>query len=41
MAEGTTIRQAAIDRGHVANGSVSEEQLDELLDVLGMTRPPV
>jgi len=40
MSENTTIRQAVVDRGHVASGAVSEEQLDELLDVLGMTRPP-
>jgi fumarate hydratase class II len=40
LAQGTTIRQAVIDRGHVASGAVTEEQLDELLDVLGMTRPP-
>jgi len=41
LAHGTTIRQAVIDRGHVAAGAVTEAQLDELLDVLGMTRPPV
>jgi len=40
LSENTTIRQAVVDRGHVASGAVSEEQLDELLDVLGMTRPP-
>ncbi|MGH6657238.1 MAG: class II fumarate hydratase [Actinocrinis sp.] len=40
MAQGTTIRQAVIDRGHVASGAIAEERLDEMLDVLGMTRPP-
>ncbi|WP_326856136.1 class II fumarate hydratase [Actinocrinis sp.] len=40
LSEGTTIRQAVIDRGHVAAGTVTEEQLDRLLDVLGMARPP-
>ena len=40
LAEGTTIRQAVIDRGHLASGAVTEEQLDQLLNVFGMTRPP-
>jgi fumarate hydratase class II len=40
LSQGTTIRQAVVDRGHVASGAVTEQQLDELLDVLGMTRPP-
>jgi len=39
LAQGTTIRRAVIDRGHVASGAISEAQLDELLDVLGMARP--
>jgi fumarate hydratase, class II len=33
----TTIRQAVIDRGHVANGALTEQALDEALDVLQMT----
>jgi len=40
LSQGTTIRQAVIDRGHVESGAISEQRLDELLDVLGMTRPP-
>jgi fumarate hydratase, class II len=40
MATGTTIRQAVISRGHVARGDLTEEQLDQALDVLAMTRPP-
>ena len=28
-----------IARGHVAGGRITEAQLDEALDVLGMTRP--
>jgi fumarate hydratase, class II len=39
LAEGITIRQAVIDLGYVANGSLSEEQLDEALDVLAMAYP--
>jgi fumarate hydratase, class II len=37
--EGKTIRQVVIERGHVAQGRISEEQLDESLDVLRMTHP--
>jgi fumarate hydratase class II len=40
LKEGTTIRQAVIDEGHVAAGTITEAQLDESLDVLKMTRPP-
>jgi fumarate hydratase class II len=40
LSQGTTIKQAAIDRGHVACGALTEARLDELLDVLGMSRPP-
>ncbi|MDQ1713879.1 MAG: fumarate hydratase, class [Frankiaceae bacterium] len=40
LAQNTTIRQAVIDRGHVADGTLTEEQLDAALDVLGMTKPP-
>jgi fumarate hydratase class II len=39
LAEGRTIRQVVLDRGHVAAGRLTEEQLDEALDVLRMTRP--
>jgi fumarate hydratase, class II len=39
MAEGKTIRQVVIERGHVRDGRMTEAQLDEVLDVLGMTRP--
>ncbi len=39
LAEGRTIREVVVDRGHVASGRLSEEQLDAALDVLGMTRP--
>jgi fumarate hydratase class II len=39
LAERKTIRQVAIDRGHVAEGTISLERLDALLDVLRMTRP--
>ncbi len=39
LAEGRTIREVVVDRGHVAAGRLSEEQLDAALDVLGMTRP--
>ena len=34
------IRDVVVERGHVANGELTEAQLDEALDVLAMTRPP-
>jgi fumarate hydratase class II len=40
LAEGKTIRQVVVERGHVAEGRISEEELDRVLDVLSMTRPP-
>ncbi len=40
LAEGKTIRQAVLDRGHVARGDLTEAQLDAALDVLAMTRRP-
>src|SRR5262245_3179613 len=40
LAEGRTIREVVIARGHVDAGRITEEQLDEALDVLAMTRPP-
>ncbi len=38
--QGMTVREAVIDLGLVSAGEITEEQLDELLDVLPMTRPP-
>lgn len=38
LAERKTIRQVVIERGHVP-GTLSEAKLDEVLDVLSMTRP--
>jgi fumarate hydratase class II len=38
LAERKTIREVVIERGHVP-GRLSEEKLDEVLDVLSMTRP--
>ncbi|GAA4932920.1 class II fumarate hydratase [Actinoplanes utahensis] len=39
LASGRSIREVVIDRGHVASGKLTEEQLDTALDVLRMTRP--
>lgn len=39
LAEGLTIREVVIERGHVESGRLTERQLDEALDVLRMTRP--
>jgi len=39
LKEDKTIRAVVIERGHVANGTLTEEQLDRALDVLRMTRP--
>ncbi len=39
LAERKTIRQVVIERGHVASGVLSEQQLDAALDVLSMTHP--
>jgi fumarate hydratase class II len=33
------IRDVVVERGHLASGELTEQQLDEALDVLGMTRP--
>lgn len=38
--ERRTIRDVVIEQGHVADGRLTEEQLDAALDVLAMTRPP-
>lgn len=40
IAERRPIRDVVVERGHVASGELTEEQLDEALDVLAMTRPP-
>jgi fumarate hydratase class II len=39
LAERKTIRQVVVERGHVAAGRLTEEQLDEALDVMRMTHP--
>jgi fumarate hydratase, class II len=39
LAERKTIREVVIERGYLRDGKLTEEQLDEALDVLGMTRP--
>jgi fumarate hydratase class II len=39
MAERKTIRQVVVEQGYVENGTLTEEQLDAALDVLGMTHP--
>ena len=39
VAEGKTIRETVIEHGFVARGDLTEEQLDEALDVRRMTRP--
>ena len=41
VATGQTIREAVIDLGFVSRGEVTREQLENMLDVLAMTRPPV
>jgi len=38
VSERKTIRQVVIERGHVESGKVSLEDLDRLLDVMGMTQ---
>jgi fumarate hydratase class II len=39
LAEGKTIHAVVRERGHVDSGRITQEQLDEALDVLRMTRP--
>ena len=39
LKESKTIRQVVVERGHVAQGRITEAQLDEALDVLRMTHP--
>jgi fumarate hydratase class II len=39
LAENKSIRDVVVERGHLASGKLTEEQLDQALDVLRMTRP--
>jgi fumarate hydratase class II len=39
LAEGKTIRAVVVERGHVQSGRITEEELDQALDVLRMTHP--
>jgi fumarate hydratase class II len=39
LAERKTIREVVIERGHVESGAITEDKLDEVLDVLSMTHP--
>ncbi|WP_239345729.1 MULTISPECIES: aspartate ammonia-lyase [unclassified Frankia] len=39
LAEEKTIREVVLERGYVAAGTLTEEQLDAALDVLSMTHP--
>ncbi|MEV4755687.1 class II fumarate hydratase [Micromonospora sp. NPDC049559] len=39
LATSSTIREVVLSRGHVEAGRLTEQQLDEALDVLRMTRP--
>ena len=39
LEERKSIRQVVLERGHVENGTLTLEELDRLLDVMGMTRP--
>lgn len=39
LAQRTTIREVVIERGHIEAGHLTEEELDQALDVLAMTRP--
>jgi fumarate hydratase class II len=39
LSERKTIRQVVIERGYVQQGKLTEQQLDEALDVLSMTHP--
>ncbi|MHA7142007.1 MULTISPECIES: class II fumarate hydratase [unclassified Arthrobacter] len=40
VAEGLTVREAVVALGFVERGELTEQQLDDSLDVLSMTRPP-
>ncbi len=39
VAKGITVREAVIDLGYVERGELTEQQLDEKLDLLSMTHP--
>jgi fumarate hydratase, class II len=39
LAEEKTIREVVLEQGYVERGDLTEEQLDEALDVRRMTRP--
>ena len=39
LASNRTIREVVVERGHLESGKLTEQQLDEALDVLRMTRP--
>jgi fumarate hydratase class II len=39
LAQRKTIREVVTERGHVRNGRITEQQLDDVLDVLRMARP--
>jgi fumarate hydratase class II len=39
LAQGATIRQTVLDLGYVERGEITEEQLDDALDVARMTQP--
>jgi fumarate hydratase class II len=39
LAEGKAIRQVVLERGYVDQGKLTVDQLDEALDVMGMTHP--
>ena len=40
LKEGRTIRDVVIDEGYLDSGHLTEEQLDDALDVMAMTRRP-
>jgi len=39
LAERRTIREVVLEQGYVDRGALTEQQLDDALDVLGMTHP--
>ncbi|HSU35588.1 MAG TPA: class II fumarate hydratase [Propionibacteriaceae bacterium] len=41
LKEGKTIRDVVLESGYVTDGSLTEDQLDEALDVLSMTKPRI
>jgi len=40
VASGCTVRDAVVELGYLERGELTEQQLDDALDVLAMTRPP-